>query len=319
LTRSLTIRPMPVGAEVFGLSPGEEKEPAVKSVLYDSWLFHGVLLFKNIESAEHHLSISRVFGELELHPLEYMRADYEPLFMELGGQKKRARALVYDETDVRVARIPWHRDTAYTPDICKGAMLRMLEVPSSDGETMFADTALAYDDLPEQIKQMLENLEYTTSLHPMEQTGPGALWKTVRAATVEEDPQEPSNSPPEQDGPIVVHPALMIHPESGRKCIFLSPKDALYFVGMETIESDKLLRFLADHMTNPRYVYKHKWAVNDALLWDNRRIMHAALGYKIGQRRSAVRTTLAGALRTGRYLDNSPATDAPSMVTKRDA
>jgi len=123
-----TIRPMAVGAEVLGLAPGREQDPAVRKMLYDAWLAHGILLFRNVETIEHHLALSRVFGELELHPLPFMRASYEPLLMEMGGDK-RGQAYVYDETDMRLGRIPWHRDTAYTVDICKGAMLRMLEVP----------------------------------------------------------------------------------------------------------------------------------------------------------------------------------------------
>ena len=298
-----TIRPMAVGAEVLGLAPGREQDPAVRKMLYDAWLAHGILLFRNVETIEHHLALSRVFGELELHPLPFMRASYEPLLMEMGGDK-RGQAYVYDETDMRLGRIPWHRDTAYTVDICKGAMLRMLEVPETDGETMVADTAMAYDDLPAEMKTRLDGMEYTTSFHAMDQSWPGQFWKTMRVATAEEDPigaQSPSRHM--DDGPEVVHPVVMAHPESGRKCLFLSPKDSLYFLGMERNESAALLRELSVHMRNPKYVYKHSWSVNDALLWDNRRIIHAAAGYRPEHRRWAVRTTLAGPMRTGRYLD----------------
>jgi taurine dioxygenase len=299
----LAIRPMAVGAEVVGLVPGDEQDSAVRKVLYDGWLAHGILLFRDVETTEHHLALSRVFGDLELHPLPFVRAAHEPLLMELGGDR-RGQAYVYDETDMRLGRIPWHRDTAYTVDICKGAMLRMLEVPASEGETMVGDTAMAYDDLSPEMKARLDGMEYTTSFHSMDQSWPGAFWRTMRVATEEEDPigaKAPIRHV--KDGPIVVHPVVMTHPESGRKCLFLSPKDSLYFLGMSQSESDDLLRELSTHMRQPRYVYKHSWSVNDALLWDNRRIMHAAAGYKIEDRRWAVRTTLAGSLRTGHYLD----------------
>ena len=300
----LTILPMPVGAEVMGLKPGDEHDPGIRATLYDAWLAHGVLLFRSVETNDQHIALSRVFGELELHPLEFMRAKYEPLFMEMGAGGRRGQAFVYDGAEMRLGRLPWHRDTAYTPDICKGAMLRMLTVPPTDGETMFADTAMAYDALPAALKTRLEGLEYLTSLHPIKQDSLG--WKTMRVATAEEDPDASAKLAGfDTEGPLVVHPIVMTHPESGRKCIFLSPKDAVSFVGMEQSESDALLRTLADHMTEQRFVYKHRWALGDALLWDNRRIIHAALGYHVQDSRWCVRTTLSGAMRTGRYLDET--------------
>jgi taurine dioxygenase len=61
-------------------------------------------------------------------------------------------------------------------------------------------------------------------------------------------------------------------------------------------------------MLQPRYVYAHRWAVNEAILWDNRRFMHAANGWRPDQPRRALRTTLAGALRTGRLFEEEAAT-----------
>ena len=269
--------------------------------------------------SERHLSISRCFGELELHPVPEIRFEQNPYLIELGGQRKSA-AYVYDGTDVRVVRIPWHRDTAYTPDVCKGAMLRMLEVSTHEGETMLADTAMAYDDLPATVKARLEGLEYKATLRtdPLGQTRPGAFWKTVRLATEEEDPEVISlrRLSDSTRYPSVVHPAVLTHPESGRKCIFLNPRDVNFFLGMEQSASDDLLRYLVDHILQPKYVYKHKWAVNDALLWDNRRCMHAACGYRPDESRYGLRTTLAGPVRTGRYFDTN--VQQPSISTFMD-
>ena len=101
-------------------------------------------------------------------------------------------------------------------------MLRMVQVPQQHGETMFADMAMAYDDLPADMKARLEGLEYkaTLSLTPIDQTGPGAFWKSARRATAEEDPggnQEGSKVDVKSTYPSVVHPVLLTHPESGRK------------------------------------------------------------------------------------------------------
>jgi taurine dioxygenase len=315
-----SIRRMAVGAEIVGLAASSASDPETKAALYAAWLESGILLFRDVETTVQHLALSRCFGELEVHPFPEARAAEDPLFIEIGG-KKTTPAFVYDEVDLRVNRIPWHRDTAYTPDICKGAMLRMLEVPSAEGETLFADTAMAYDDLPAEVKVRLQGLEYkaTLRLTPIEQTRTGAFWRTVREATKQEDPQGGrehvyGSGTAQARYPSVVHPAVLVHPESGRKCIFLSPTYVDYFLGMKQSESDELLRFLVAHMVQPRYVYQHRWSVNDAVVWDNRRFMHAAVGNKLGDRRRGLRTTLAGQLRIGRFFDESATADGPVVV-----
>jgi taurine dioxygenase len=304
---------MPIGAEIARLPAGSERDPGVKAALYDAWLEHGILLFRNIETVEQHLSLSEAFGELEPHPFIPVRSAVHPMLMDVGSDR-RGPAYVYDGTDMRINRISWHRDTADTVDICKGSMLRMLEVPSKEGETMLADTAKAYDDLPPDIKTQLDGLEYKAS-HKIGFRGPagppGAFWKTMRRATAEEDPQ---GGPSYDDDPktvaeiqarypAVVHPAMLVHPESGRRCIFLSPMYFDFFIGMPQVESDQLLRYLLGHMLQTKYVYTHRWSVNDAIIWDNRRFLHAGAGNKVSDRRRGLRTTLAAPARIGRYFD----------------
>jgi alpha-ketoglutarate-dependent taurine dioxygenase len=83
---------------------------------------------------------------------------------------------------------------------------------------------------------------------------------------------------------------------------------------MSQAESDELLSYLVDHMLKPRYVHQHKWSINEAIVWDNRRVMHASPGNKPGEPRKGLRTTLAGAVRTGRYFDKGAQTEAPSIM-----
>jgi taurine dioxygenase len=318
--QELNIIPMRVGAEVTGLDMAAPIREPVKQALYAAWLEHGILLFRGVSSAEKHIELSRCFGELEIHPFPEARAAEDPLFIEIGGSKQ-TQAFWYDERELRVNRIPWHRDTAYTPALCKGAMLRMLEVPPVDGETLFADTAQAYDDLPADLKRRLETLEYkaTLRLGILQQTRTGAFWKTARPATAEEDPVGATKRVYEADAPTrypsVVHPAVLTHPESGRKCIFLSPTYVDGFLGLDQAESDALLEWLVAHQTQDRYVYKHRWSPDHAILWDNRRFMHAAVGNRLGDRRRGLRTTLAGEIYTGRYFDEAAAPPSgPALV-----
>jgi taurine dioxygenase len=294
---------MAVGAEIIDLTPRVD-DPEVAAQLYGAWLEYGILLFRDVRTIERHLAISRCFGELELHPIVEVRAKENPYFMAVGGE--HARPWVYDERELKINTVPWHRDTAYTPNICKGAMLRMLEVPTRDGETLLADTARAYDDLTDDLRARLAGLEWKATLRrtPMEQTRPGALWTTVRPPTADELP----GAPPPADVtatmksryPSVVHPATIVHPESGRSCIFLSPKEFDGFLGMDPADSSDLFAQIVSHLLQDRYVYRHAWTANDAIVWDNRRFMHAAVGNRLDERRRGLRTTLAGELCIGR-------------------
>ena len=320
----LSIQPMPVGAEVLGFAEGMEAHPGVQAELYDAWLRHGILLFRGVATVEQHLAISRCFGELEIHPVPEVRSKTNPYLIELGapsgGGGRQPTVYVFDG-ETRINRIAWHRDTAYTPDICKGAMLRMLEVPEHEGETLLADTAMAWDDLPAEVKAKLETLEFKATVrtaHLKTLGHPGLFWKDVRLADDEDYPGNRELS--QRDGaidaryPSVIHPAVLTHPESGRKCIFLSPTYVDRFLGLGEDESDALLWYLTEHMLQDRYVYRHKWQVNDAILWDNRRFMHAGMGNRPGDPRFGLRTTLAGPLRTGRYFDADAESVPPQMA-----
>jgi taurine dioxygenase len=171
---------------------------------------------------------------------------------------------------------------------------------------------MAWDDLPEDVKARLEGLEFKATVrtaHLKTLGRPGVFWNEVHLA---EEADYPGNGELSQrDGaidaryPSVIHPAVLTHPESGRKCLFLSPTYVDGFLGLDPDESDALLWRLTEHMLQPRYVYRHKWRANDAIIWDNRRFMHAGMGNRPGEPRFGLRTTLAGPLRTGRYCDEN--------------
>lgn len=311
------IEPMNVGARIVNFPEGGENDPEVKADLYKAWLQYGVLIFKDIDSVEKHLAVSRCFGDLEIHPFPPARSEVHPLLINIGGET-RTHAYVYDGDELRCNRIAWHRDTAYTPDLCKGAMLRMIEVPEQYGETMVCDTAQAYDALPADVKEKIATLEYkaTLRLTPMQQMRPGAFWKQVRPATREEDPQWGKETDVSiiSKYPPVILPTLLVHPESGRKCIFLSPTYIDFFIGMSPKESTEFHEYITNHTLQPQFIYKHKWTVNEALVWDNRRMMHASPGNLPSQKRKALRTTLAGAVRMGRYYDAGAEQKAPLLV-----
>ena len=116
------------------------------------------------------------------------------------------------------------------------------------------------------------------------------------------------------DFPPVVHPLVITQMESGRKVLKLSPMHARYILGMDRAESDALLDELADHLVEPAYAYFHAWGKDDMIVWDNWRIIHSANGVPLDSKRRAVRTTIMGDYKVGRYLD--PALDRDRRVKR---
>lgn len=94
--------------------------------------------------------------------------------------------------------------------------------------------------------------------------------------------------------PPIAQPVVRIHPETGRKALYLGEK-VKRFDGMTEEESRPLIDFLNRHATRPEFLYRHQWRAGDILAWDNRCTMHQALGdFDETQRRHMERTTVLG-------------------------
>lgn len=314
--KSYELTPMNVGATVRGIDPADIGDAELGKALYADWLRYGFLVFRDLPlDNDQHIAFSNHFGVAEIHPLPAIRAAENPLFMELGG-KKPGKAYVFDGK-LLTGRVPWHRDTAYTLDICKGAVLRVVQRPAEGGNTGFCDTAAAYDALPEPMKRKIETLECkaTLKLDPFDFKY-GMTWTTARDATDEEVPDNPINVPLEEQNrfPSIVIPMVITHPETGRKSIYISPTYLDCVIGMEEDEGHALLTYLVDHLLKPDFVHTHEWREGDVVTWDNRRMLHNAEGYPPSTVRRLLRTTLAGPLHIGRMFDPDAKQRAADLV-----
>ena len=92
----------------------------------------------------------------------------------------------------------------------------------------------------------------------------------------------------------VAQPAVRVHPETGRKSLYLGEK-VKQFAGLTPEESKPMLDFLNRHAAKPEFVYRHQWRRNDIVMWDNRCTLHLALGdFDMSQIRHMERTTVKG-------------------------
>lgn len=301
---ALVITPLGnVGARVTGVDWSEPASTEVYAAeLYAAWLEHGVLVFPEAgTSSEIHVRLSRVFGELEIHPLKALQAkDYPelaPFGLEEGEQLRNSGVICNGEH--LCGFLYAHQDTAYTANLCKGSMLRMIRIPDQGGDTLFWDTARAYSHLPEALKTKIEIL---STVQTMRIPPPRRLWGMAGATAEPVDPVSDKmlmEKYPSEWSPVL-HPMVIEHPESGLKTLILSPQGYIKIEGMDQDASDELFDVIVSHALQTRFEYRHHWSVNDMVLWDNRRMMHMAAGWPYGQPRFAYRTTLKGGMEVGR-------------------
>lgn len=305
---SLKITPLAnVGIEVHGFDIGETMDEDTAATLVALWDEHGILLFRHQDvTPERQIAFSRVFGELEKHPIEETRSrEYPELFMLASSPEQEKYLTASYHGQPFVSRLDWHMDLHYTGKPNRGAVLTAVECAEEDGLTGFGDLAKAWDALDEETKALLEQIEvtYTFSMQrrhmryvDLEGYEPGPY-----------SPRKPAdiNYP---NFPEVAYPAAVTHPVTGRRVLeiceqFLERIVAPHRAGLSNDEAIELLERLVAHTRKPVFHYFHRWVPGDMILWDNWRAMHCATGTKPGVSRVIHRTTITGDVALGRLVD----------------
>ncbi len=267
-----------LGAEVCDIDVTAPMSESAFGEIHRAFLDYGVLLFRNQNiTREQHLAFSRRFGELDRH--DAFPSDRHPTIPEL--------MLVTNEPQPdgtpsvsRYTGRRWHTDMSHTLEPSLGSLLRCWKIPGVGGDTLFANTAMAYDALSPGMQKLIAHL------HGIHFSGGRKLDST--AADQAHVAEQKKISPP------VAHPVVRVHPETGRKAIYLGEK-VKRFDGMTEDESKPLIEYLNCHSTKPEFVYRHQWRENDIVMWDNRCTLHMALGdFDQNERRHMERTTVVG-------------------------
>jgi alpha-ketoglutarate-dependent 2,4-dichlorophenoxyacetate dioxygenase len=178
----------------------------------------------------------------------------------------------------------WHSDSSFRAVPAKYSLLSARSVNPRGGNTEFADMRAAYDALDEETKHEIEDYVCEHSL----------MYSRGSLGFLDYTEEEKAMFKP------VRQRLVRTHPVTGRKSLYLS-SHAGAIVGLPMPEARILLRDLTEHATQPRFVYVHKWRLNDLVMWDNRQTMHRGRRYDETQPRDVRRTTVAG--------------DAPTVVS----
>jgi taurine dioxygenase len=200
----------------------------------------------------------------------------------------------------------WHSDHSYTTQPTLYSFLACKEIPPVGGDTMFANTYLAYDTLSPKLQHIVDDLE---GIHgralPVSYRGADGVEK--QQALEQRDAAASAGRHP------AVHSIARVHPETGRKTLYLGTR-VRRFVGMTEAESKPLIDYLNAHSATYEFTYRHRWTVGDVLMWDNRATMHIALSdYDMDRDvRVMLRCSVEGAPSGYDYVEDEA--QAPSMV-----
>lgn len=255
-----------IGAEIRGVDLSLPVPAEVRREIHRALLEWKVVFFRDqsITSAQQR-AFAAHWGELETNPL-----------LASGDSDQVVR---FDKTTGSPTyENVWHVDVTFRERPAMGAVLQLREVPPVGGETMWSDMAAAYDNLPAELAARLDGLTAVHDFVPGFErfTDPAKL-----AAFADRFPP-------------VEHPVVRVHPETGRRTLFVNTSFTTHIVGMDPDESDRLLQLLYQQAHVPEYQVRFHWGAGDVAFWDNRATQHYAVNDYYPHRRVAERVAIAG-------------------------
>ena len=278
---ALTVKPIlpRFGAEVSGIDLSKPLDAATRKEIVDTMDKWGICVYRNTGlNDESHIAFSRIFGHLERAPVvngRPRRFTHAELFdagnLTPTGEILQDENLILHKKGDRL----WHTDSSFMEMRSSYSLLLAYEVPSKGGETWFADTRSAYDDLPDAMKARIEGLE-------LEHT----LWQSRRLAGFPLTEEEIDARPKARQ------PLVLEQKSTGRKALYIA-SHALDVVGMPRDEGQALIQELLAFATQPEYTFSVKWNPGDMVIWDNLTSMHRGGDFDVlNERRDMRRTTV---------------------------
>jgi taurine dioxygenase len=229
---------------------------------------HGVLCFPNQTFGTPALAaFARRFGDLEVNVANLFHEPDFPEIMILSNQMRPDGKPV----GLNDAGQGWHTDMSYSREIALANVLHAQAVPmrngKSVGETQFRNMHAAYDELPDDLKHTLEG---RTATHDFEK-----FWEVMRQRPGSR--RAPLTEEQKRKKPPVSQPLVRVHPLTGRRILYANPGYTMWIDGMDKQESGAILDYLFRHQERADFLYAHRWAVGDVLMWDNIGTVHNAV------------------------------------------
>jgi taurine dioxygenase len=268
-----------IGARVSGISlqivPDQETIDAIEADLER----YGVLIFPDQDiSPAQQISFSKAFAILELTGVTHARL---PGFEEIFVVGNTGEKLVTFSPPTVDGELEWHSDHIHRKVPARASLLYAKEVPDEGGDTLFACMYSAYDDLCEAQKLEYETLRVINSVSGLQ------AYLVRQGHEFGSDTRDPKITDDQVIWPLVRH-----HPLSGRPSLYFGNQVSIGIVGFSENKAQEFVRKLTEHACRAEFQLRHHWQKGDAVLWDNRRVLHAGTPYDVeNSRRLMHRTT----------------------------
>jgi alpha-ketoglutarate-dependent sulfate ester dioxygenase len=251
----LTVRPLQptIGAEISGIDLRDPLSDAQRDQIKAAILKYKVVFFRDQDiDRDQHSAFAARFGPLYTHP-STRRPDNEH-HAEVHNISAAEAQEHYKKLEKRENEnwAPYHTDTSWRLVPTWGAVLRAVTLPEVGGDTVWVDANLAYEGLPDDLKGRLEGLHVTHDYRDALNLGG-------------------------HDYPIVAHPVVRTHRETGNKILWVNFTEHPWIVGLDRDESKELLTAVIDQYRKPEYQVRFSWRPGSIAFWDNRAAVHYAV------------------------------------------
>ena len=234
---------------------------------------YGLLFFRDQNlPPEEHLRFAQRFGTIVVNKF-FKTTEESPLIAEVRKEKDQ-------QTNIGGG---WHTDHSYDDIPALGSILVARVLPSSGGNTQFANLAAAYDAMPDELKKRVEGLRAVHSNTHL--YGENGLYRLTDLSSQLGGMDRVGDA---------THPVVIRHPESGREVLYVNPGHTIQFEGWDFAESRKLLDELYMHVAQAQFTCSFNWLPGSVTFWDNRCTWHQADNDYQGQARLMHRITLQG-------------------------
>lgn len=266
----LDVRPCAavIGAVVGNVPLDRPPDAGVVAAVEDALERYGVLIFRGQTlTPEAQVAWSRCFGPLALNQQAEAQLLNCPEIFVVGTTTDPPVIFSPKTAD---GELEWHADHMHLDVSARASLLYAKITPSSGGDTLFACMYAAYDALSPQQQEAYGRLRVRHSA--------SGLRSYLRSQG-----QNPVSDQPDGEPDVVVEaPLVRRHPRSGRRSLYFGNQISVGIAGWSDVEASAFIRELTEHACRPTFQYRHRWRVGDAVLWDNRRVLHAGTPYDLG-------------------------------------
>lgn len=260
-----------LGAEISGVDLRQKLTPQQRDDIWAALMRYKVVFFRDqlIDHAQH-VALAEAFGTIEPYSMHAVK-DY-PQISALDAAYTAANL--------------WHTDGTWRTVPPKAAILRGAIIPALGGDTIWCDGEQAYEALPEETKQEIDEFY---AIHDGAKVGRNY----VKGSEREEDLKEKVRQLRRQN-PAVCHPIVRTHPETGKLVLFLNPALVTGVMGMDWDKGNALLERLHAHYIRPEFCVRFKWRQNSIAMWDERCTLHYGVSDYGSAPRRVERVLVAG-------------------------